>query len=63
MTFRNIFLKKIFVNKTKLRYSRQKIINYNNCFETMKNIRKKNVKIYHIYESQKFFAFYNHKTI
>ena len=39
MTLNNLFFQKIFVNKIKLKYSRQKIINYNSNIEIMKNIR------------------------
>jgi hypothetical protein len=63
VTFNNVFLKKILVNKTKLWYLWQKIVNNRCFFETMKNICKKSIKTYDIYESQKFFAFYHDKTI
>ena len=61
MTFNNLFFKENLVYKIKLRYSRQKIISNRCFFETMKNIRRKNIKIYDIYESQEFFAFHHHK--
>ena len=63
MTFNNLFFKKFFVNKTKLQYSRQKIISNRCFFETIKIIRKRNIKTYDIYESQKFLALHHHKTI
>ena len=63
MTFSSLSLKKVFVSKTELRYSRQKVISNRSLFETMKNIRRKNIKIYHIHESQEFLAFYHDKTI
>ena len=62
MTFSNLFLKKAFVNKTKLRYSRQEVISNRSFFETMKNICKESIRIYYIYESQKSLAFYHDET-
>ena len=59
----NLLFKKTIVNRTKLRRSRQKIINYNNCIEKLKNVRKKIVTIYDIYKSQKFIAIYYDKKI
>ena len=59
MTLNNLFLKEIFVNKTELRYSRQRIISNRNFFETMKSIRRKSIRTYHIYESQEFLALYH----
>ena len=63
MTFNNLFFKKIVVNRTKLRYTRQKIINNCNDFENVKNVRKKIVKINQIYELQKFVVFHQYEKI
>ena len=63
MTFSNLFFKKIVVNRTKLRYTRQKIINNCNDFKNVKNVRKKIVKIHHIYESQKSVVFHQYEKI
>ena len=62
MTLSNISLKKTFVSKTKLRHSRQKVINDCNVVEIMKNIRKKNIETYYIHESQKFLTFHDNET-
>ena len=61
MTFDDLFFKKIIVSRTKLRYTRQKIINNCNNFKNVKNVRKKIVKIYHIHESQKSVVFYQYE--
>ena len=61
MTFSDLFFKKIIVSQTKLRYTRQKIINNCNSFENVKNVRKKIVKIHHIHESQKFVVFHQYE--
>ena len=45
MTLNDLFFQKIFVNKTKLWYSRQEIANYSNNIKIMKNIRWKIIKI------------------
>ena len=63
MTFNNLFLKKAFVSRTELRYSRQEIISNRSFFETMKNIRRRSIKIYHIYESQESLALYHDEAI
>ena len=63
VTFNNLFFKKTFVSRTELRYSRQEIISNRNLFKTMKSIRRKSVRIYHIHESQEFLAFYHDKAI
>ena len=63
ITFNNLFFKKIIVNRTELRYTRQKIINNCNDFENVKNVRKKIVKIHHIHESQKSVVFYQYEKI
>ena len=51
MTSHNILLKKAIVNRTKLRCSRQKIINHRNNIKNLKNIREKSITIYDIYRS------------
>ena len=63
MTFNNLFFEKIIVNRTKLRYTRQKIINNCDNFENVKNVRKKIVKIHHIHELQKSVVFYQYEKI
>ena len=63
MTFNNLFFEKIIVSQTKLRYTRQKIINDYNDFKNVKNIRRKIVKTYYIYEVQKFVVFYQYEKI
>ena len=63
MTFSDLFFKKIIVNRTKLRYTRQKIINDCNDFENVKNVRKKIVKIHHIHKSQKSVVFHQYEKI
>ena len=63
MTFNNLSFKKAFLSRTKLRYSRQEIISNRSFFETMKSIRRRNIKTYYIHESQESFAFYHDKAI
>ena len=63
MTFNDLFFKKIIINRTELRYTRQKIINNCNDFENVKNVRKKIVRTYHIHESQKSVVFYQYEKI
>ena len=63
MTFDDLFFEKIIVNRTKLRCTRQRIINNCNDFENVKNIRRKIVKIHHIHESQKLLYFINTKKL
>ena len=58
MTFDDLFFEKIVVSRTKLRYTRQKIISDCSDFENVKNVCKKIVKIHHIHESQKSVVFY-----
>ena len=57
----NLLYKKTIVNRTKLRRSRQKIINYNSFIKKLKNVRRKNITIYDIYKSQKFIIIYYDK--
>ena len=57
----NLLFKKIIVNRTKLRRSRQEIINYNNCIKKLKNVRRKSITIYNIHKSQKFIAIHYDK--
>ena len=59
----NLLFKKTIVNRTKLRRLRQEIINYNNCIEKLKNVRRKNIAIYDIYKSQKSIAIHYDKKI
>ena len=63
MISHNISLKKIIVNRTKLRCARQRIFDNRNSIKKLKSIRERNIITYNIYESQKFIAFYNNKTI
>ena len=63
MTFNDLFVQKIIVNRTKLRYTRQKFVNNCNNFKNVKNVCKKIVKIHHIHELQKFVAFYQYEEI
>ena len=63
MTFSDLFFEKIIINRTKLRYTRQKIINNCNDFKNVKNIRKKIVKIHHIHKLQKSVVFYQYEKI
>ena len=63
MTFSDLFFKKIIVNRTKLRYTRQKIINDCNDFENVKNVRRKIVKIHYIYKLQKSVVFHQYEEI
>ena len=59
----NLLFKKNIVNRTKLRRSRQKTINYNNSIKKLKNVCRKSITIYNIYELQKFITFYYDKKI
>ena len=63
MTFNNLSFKKAFVSKTELRYSRQEIISNRSLFETMKIIRRRSIRTYHIYELQEFLALYHDEAI
>ena len=63
MTFSNLFFEKFIVNPTKLRYTRQKIINNCNSFENVKNVRRKIVKIHHIHKLQKSVIFHQYEKI
>ena len=63
VTFYNILFKKVIINWTKLQCTQQKFFNNCNNIKKLKNIRKKNIIIYNIYESQKFIVFHNNKTI
>ena len=63
MIFNNLFFEKIIVNWTKLRYTRQKIINDCNNFKNVKNIYRKIVKIYYIHELQKSVVFHQYEKI
>ena len=63
ITFSGLFFTKIYVNRTELRNTRQKIINYCDSSENMKNIREKNIRIHHIDKSQEFFVFHHHQKI
>ena len=60
MTFNDIFFKKIYVNKIKLRHSRQKIVN-DNC--NFKKKCKRSVETHNIDELQNFYIFYDDQTI
>ena len=63
MIIHNLLFKKIIVNRIKLRRSRQEIINHNSFIKKLKNVRRKNIIIYDIYESQEFIAVYYYKKV